>query len=310
VASWRIARPVVHVRDAFRHWRYLIGDSGFIFGQRLLVTVVMQGDYIILGTMYGATIVGPYFFAYGVATQAIRLTAGSLQLVLMAGLSRMPAFSSQQTQAALRATKAIALCGIPLCMLQAVLAGPLLRGLYGDKWIEAIPLIQLFSIGLAIDVVTWPACSLLEARGQFRFMFLWSCMTASFFVFFVLTGAYFGKALGAASAVCVLYALFSPPLAVWVFRMSKLSARDIAGIYLRPLLVGFISVAVTVIAIELLSLSAPIVQCGIAGCVGIVIGVFAARVLAAELCNDIFIKLLTIFPGLSVIKKLIHARSD
>ncbi len=297
IVLWRIAHPIVHSRDRFRYWRYLIGDSSYIFGQRLLVTIVMQGDYIILGALYGAAVVGPYFFAYGVATQAIRLTAGSLQLVLMAGLARMPAFSDQQTQGALRATRAIALCGMPLCMLQAALAGPLLHAFYGQKWAAAIPLVQLLSIGLAFDVVSWPACSLLQSRGQFRFMFFWSCMTATLFMLSVFIGAYLGKAVGAALAVGLFYAVFSPPLGFWVFRTSNVKTRDIADIYIRPLLVGLISLGATLGTIWLSAELSPFLQVGMAAIVGMLTMVAAARSISPDAWNDILTKLVSMFPN-------------
>jgi O-antigen/teichoic acid export membrane protein len=297
VVLWGTARPEVRLSDPFRHWRYLIGDSGYIFGQRLLVTIVSQGDYIILGILYGAAIVGPYFFAYGIATQAIRLTAGSLQLVLMAGLARMPAYSSQQTKAALRATKAIALIGMPLCMLQAAIAGPLLRALYGDKWIAAVPLVQLVSVGLAFDVISWPACSLLQSRGQFRFMFFWSCVSATIFVLFVFIGAYYGKAFGAASAVCLFFAMFSPPLGFWTFWTSDISAREIAGIYISPLFVGLISVGATLFTISMTTGLSPLPQFGVAASAGMLAMAAAARLIAPRLWNDILFKLMSAFPS-------------
>ncbi len=303
VVLWRIARPTVHTRDAFRHWRYLIGDSGYIFSQRLLVTVVLQCDNITLGTLYGAAVVGPYFFAYGVATQAIRLTAGSLQMVLMAGLARMPAFSTQQTQGELRASRAIALCGMPLCMLQATLAGPLLHAFYGEKWAASIPLVQLLSIGLAFDVISWPACSLLEARGQFRFMFLWSCFAATMFVSSVIIGAYVGKAFGTALAICLYYTVLSPPFGCWVFWSSGVRFRDIAGVYIRPLLVGIVAVGATLVTIRLSQGLSPFMQLGFAGCAGFIVTLVAARLITPEAWNDILVKAGAIFPKLAISRR-------
>ena len=293
----------MHWRDAFRYWRYLVGDSSYIFGQRILVTIVLQGDYVILGSLYGAVVVGPYFFAYGVATQAIRLTAGSLQLVLMAGLSRMEAFSVQQTRGALRATKAIALCGIPLCMLQAVLAGPLLRALYHDKWASAIPLVQLLSIGLAFDVVSWPAFSLMQSRGQFRWLFYWSCMTASMFVLLVLVGAYFGRAFGAALAVCVFFTVFAPPLAIWAFWSSNVKVWEIIEMYARPMLVGIISSGVALSTIYLTAQQLPLWQFAFAACTGSLTMLGSARLFAPDLWNDVFAKVTGAFPVLSLIRR-------
>jgi PST family polysaccharide transporter len=293
---WRVSRPEVHWRNPFRHWRYLIGDSGYLFGQRALVTVVSQGDYIILGSLYGAAIVGPYFFAYGIATQAIRLTAGSLQLVLMAGLARMPAYSNQQTQAAFRATKAIALVGVPLCLLQATIAGPLLRALYGDKWLASIPLVQLISVGLAFDVIGWPACSLLQSRGQFRFLLWWSLVTTIIFIGSVLTGAYFGQALGVALVICLFYIVLAPILGTWIFRSAKIGWMEIIELYARPLLIGLITVAVAIIAIKLSTELPPLLQLGVASITSSIAMIFAARALMPETWNDIVVKLVSAFP--------------
>ncbi len=303
ILLWRIVRPSIRSRDCFRHWKYLIGDSSYIFGQRLLVTIVMQSDNVILGALYGAAVVGPYFFAYGVATQAIRLTAGSLQLVLMAGLARMPAFSTQQTQAALRATRAIALCGMPLCMLQAALAGPLLHALYGDKWNEAIPLIQLLSIGLAFDVITWPACSLLQSRGKFRFLFFWSCLCATIFIVAIVVGAYIGKAHGVALAVCLFYALLSPPFGSWILWNSSVPARDIVEVYVRSLIVALIALGATIGTIGLSANLPSFLQVGFSGGVGLVATLVAARTIAPASWNDIWTKLVSIFPSLALNRK-------
>ncbi len=48
---WIVSRPAVSIRNPFRHWRYLIGDTSYIFFQRVLQTAVSQGDYILLGAL-------------------------------------------------------------------------------------------------------------------------------------------------------------------------------------------------------------------------------------------------------------------
>ncbi|MEX0641081.1 MAG: oligosaccharide flippase family protein [Pirellulales bacterium] len=292
---WSVARPAVKLHRPMQYWRYLIGDTSYIFGQRTLLTMVVQGDYIILGALYGPEVVGPYFFAFGIATQAIRLTAGSLQLVLMAGLTRFTTFCAQQTQAALRATKALALIGMPLCMLQAAIAGPVLRALYGEKWVAAIPLIQLISVGLAFDVASWPAGSLLQSRGQFRFLFFWSLAFAPIFLVAIFVGALLGESLGVATAVCGYYLILSPLLTLVTFRSAGVGVWEIVDVYLRPVVVGLVTVGVTFAALRLSTLAGwpPLAVCGLAGSTGLLAMVAAARVIAPVLWNDV-LALLTI----------------
>jgi PST family polysaccharide transporter len=289
---WLAARPAVRSVNPFRRWRYLIGDSSYIFGQRFLLTVVQQSDYIILGALYGDIVVGPYFFAYMLAGQATRLTAGSLQLVLMAGLSRMPAFSAQQTEAALRATKAIALCGIPLCLIQAAVAEPLLRAFYGTKWVESILLVQFISIGMAFDVPSWPACSLLQSRGQFRFAFAWSSVAAPLFVVAVLIGAIYGGSLGAAIGLCVFFVVSSPLLAFWVFRSSGIGWRETVDTYTRPLVIGLVAAGASLSVIQLLerSGSQPALQLVAGIATGLLAMGLGARTIMSSSWHDIMLR--------------------
>jgi O-antigen/teichoic acid export membrane protein len=295
---WYVARPDVRLRDPFRHWRYLIGDTSYIFAQRVLQTAVSQGDYIVLGALFGAAVVGPYFFAFGIATQAIRLTAGSLQLVLLAGLSRFATHSAQQTQAALKATSALALVGTPLCFIQAAVAGPLLRALYGDKWETAIPLVQLISVGLAFDVASWPVGSLLQSRGKFRFLFYWSATLAPIFLVAITVGALTAGSLGVATAVCLFYAIFSPPLAFWTFRTSGISWSDIAAVFLRPTAVGLLAAAATVVSISLTALVGlpPLVQCGFGAGLGILTMVVGARAITPVIWHDVAARIQQVIP--------------
>lgn len=293
---WIIAEPKIRFTRPLQYWKYLIGDSSYIFGTSLLATLVGQIDYIILGAMYDDVVLGPYFFAFNIATQSIRLTAGSLQLVLMSGLARMSSFSAQQTQAALKATKAISLCGMPLCFIQAVVAGPLLHALYGDKWNAAIPLVQLLSVGMAFDVMSWPAGSLLQSRGQFRFLFFWSSGFVPIFIGSVLLGAFFGKALGVAVAVCAYYTLLSPLLVVCVFRSSGIPGRDVLTLFVRPICVGALSAGATIGVIYLTSLAGahPAVQCGLSLIIGVAAMTIAARFIMPASFHEILARLMHI----------------
>lgn len=296
IVLWTVARPTLRAHHPLQYWRHLIGDTSYIFGQRLLITTVTQGDYIVLGLLFGAEVVGPYFFAYGIAVQAIRLTAGPMQLVLMAGLTRFDNRSLQQTQAALRVTKSLVLFGMPLCMLQAVVARPLLIGMYGDKWLAAVPLVQLISIGMAFDVATWPACSLLQSRGQFRTLFLWSSFLAPMFFVFVIGGAYAGESLGVAYALAAYYVLLGPVLVGWVFHNSGVEWSQIGAIYTRPIVVGLLTAGAALLAIRFTSSFHPFLLGGFAAIAGLIIMGFSASFFAADTWSEIMVRLMGLVP--------------
>jgi PST family polysaccharide transporter len=301
---WAIVRPPLKWRNPWRHWKYLIGDSSYIFGTRVLRTATGQADYMVLGALYGSIVVGPYYFAYMLAKQAIRLSTGSLQLVLTAGLSRLPAYSPQQTLGALRATRSLALLGMPMCMLQAALVDPLLRALYGEKWLAAIPLAQLISIGMAFDVPSWAVGSLLESRGQFRFAFYWSCFFGTILIVAILVGAYWGAAWGSALAVCVFFVVCSPTLPIWLFREAGIDWRELAAVYLVPFTIAALGSISAVFIIKVLATTDanPWLQFSSALVVGLVVTLVGAFVLARDWIGDIMAQIRHVVPRISLPK--------
>ena len=52
VVLWMMVRPPVKRTLALRRWPALIGSTGWVFGQRMLNTVVSQGDRIVLGALF------------------------------------------------------------------------------------------------------------------------------------------------------------------------------------------------------------------------------------------------------------------
>jgi O-antigen/teichoic acid export membrane protein len=183
-------------------------------------------------------------------------------------------------------------------MIQAAVAEPLLRALYGQKWVEAIPLVQLISVGLAFDVFSWPACSLLQSRGQFRTLFLWAGAYATIFMASVVVGATYYQSQGAAIAVCSFYVILSPALVVWVFRSSNVSWNEITNLYLRPICVALLSASGAIGAIRMSAIfnAPPLIQCGLGLLAGPATMGIAARLIMSSSWHDIVARLRQAFP--------------
>jgi O-antigen/teichoic acid export membrane protein len=134
--------------------------------------------------------------------------------------------------------------------------------------LDAIPLIQILSIGLAFDAVAWVAGALLNSRGEFRRSFACSCWFAPFFFVFVTVGAFIGSAIGVAIAVTVFYALLAPIYSYLVFHQRKTSFRDVVKIYAVPTVTAGLSMALAY-AVSCLLPSGDLIQIAVivlAGC--------------------------------------------
>lgn len=170
--AWSTARPTVGLHPHVRRWRYLIGDSAALLGTRIMNIAVSQGDYIALG-LFGVSqaAIGTYFFAYRFSTQAFWLTANSVPAVLFPSLSRLVENPEGQVRATRRAVRLLAVVAIPICMLQVLLANPLFRLLFPDRWLDAVLPLQVLSLGIMFNAPAWPVTSLLMAQRRFRELF-------------------------------------------------------------------------------------------------------------------------------------------
>jgi len=238
---WWQVRPPIRLRPHLRAWRFMIGDTSYVFLTRLALTIVGQADYIVLGLMYTDAVVGVYFFAFWYASQGVRLVGTAFSGTLFSAFSKLQNEPQRQVDAALRAARTVALICVPVSLLQVTTAGPLFHALFGNRWDDAIPLVQLLSLGFASDAVTWAGGALLQAQRRLRLLVQMSLSFMVLFVTIVTTGAWFGASLGVALGVAGYYFFLAPVAFYLTVRPSGVSWWRSVRVYLRPWLMGLLA---------------------------------------------------------------------
>ncbi len=102
----------------------MLGDSAAIMLTGVLLTVINQGDYVILGIFTNVAATGLYFFAFQPVDANHTLVTVNLVSVLFPALAKLQLEPKRQTQAFIKASQSLAIAAIPLCILQAALADP------------------------------------------------------------------------------------------------------------------------------------------------------------------------------------------
>jgi PST family polysaccharide transporter len=226
--------------------------------------MMVHGDYFVLGLFASKPEVGAYFVAFRLAVHPLRMLAGSLYTVLFPVLVTLRSEPVRQREAALSACRVLAFITMPLCFMQAAVTRPVFGLFFGSKWDGAIVPAEILSIALGFDAVSWIAAALLSARGEFRRLFIYTCIYLPLFFLPVFIGAYLGAATGVAIAVSLFYVIFSPCFSFAVFRRAGASLRDVATIYVN-------STAIAAIAIGAAVALAQVVPTGSIGQIGIVV---------------------------------------
>lgn len=251
---WR----AVPVRFAFlrscRRWRVMLLRGSAILASQMYSVLVDQGDYIVLGLFAPAQVVGVYFFAFKLAAQPMRMIAGNVSAVLFPALNAFGDERTRQRDAALKSAELLGIITVPVCFMQAAIAGPALALLFGDRWSESVPLLQVLSLGLPFDAISWAAGSFLSVRGRFARMFLYQAVFTPLFYALVVAGAVLGSAIGVAIAVACYAVIHPMAFSVLVFALEGIGIQHILVSYLGPMLLGAVAIGG---AYELTELSVP-----------------------------------------------------
>lgn len=239
---WRLARPPIRLRPQIRRWKFLIGDSGYTFGTGFIFSFLGQAGSMALGLFYAKGVVGQYFFAFNLSTQIWQLLSQNFGSVLLPALAKLQDDRPRQVAALLRASRMLAFVGVPLSLLLAVVAKPVILVVYGAKWLPAAPVLRVLALAMAFGVPSFAAYTAMQSQGRFRAVFLFSAAQLPFFLAAAFAGAPAGGALGVAVG-WLLVNLFVSPLWIKIAVGRAVGWRQVAGVYGGPLLAGALALA-------------------------------------------------------------------
>ncbi len=267
---WRLAAAKPDLRPQRTRWKYVIGNTAVTFANRVLISLINQGDYIVLGLVGTQASVGVYYFGFRLAAQPLWTLAGNFSAVLYPALVQIGSDPGRQGRAVLNAATLLSFCVMPVALLQSAVAEPLISRFFDHRWAASIPIIQLLSIGLAFDAVSWVAGTLLTARGEFRAGLRYVVMQMPAFFALATVGALWQEAIGVAWAVCAFYGVIQPIYAFLVFRRIGLTAWQVALMHLQPAAyaAAAMGAGLAVAALPILA-DVPVLRAAITGVVGL-----------------------------------------
>lgn len=216
-------------RSPFGEWREILASSTRLMGVRLLQSAVAQGDYFILGLFAGDATVGVYYIAFNLAEQVARLLGASVSGVLTPALAHIQDDPPRARAAVLNASRLLSVVVTPMSVCQILFAWPVLYAMFGEKYLAAVPLIQIMSAATIVNVPAWPAVAAMTAAGRFGELLRMLVVTVVIFGVLLTMGAMMGHQLngdpGAAVGTAAGYASFSLAATVLGLLVALRSAR-------------------------------------------------------------------------------------
>jgi O-antigen/teichoic acid export membrane protein len=209
LSSWRPGRSFdpAAVKEMLRFGRHVIGSNIIIYwGQNF--------DKLVIGRQFGSSALG----IYNIADRLMRLPLTNVTAVT--GAVMFPALSTLQDEVDsvkkvyLRANRLIALLTFPMMLGLVVVAEPAILVFYGEKWRNAVSILQLLSLAGMAQSIYNTAGWIFLSRGRPDILFRLGVLSMLVRVAGVLIGMHWGL-VGIAWAyvlggfACLLYPTWS-----------------------------------------------------------------------------------------------------
>lgn len=190
-------------------FRKLFGFSSWLYLSGLLDVVYQRGYTLLIGKFYGTRDLGIYNRAdnvQGLATGLITDTVSKVAFPLFSSVNQEP----ERLRNGMRmAVRSMMLITAPCMMGLAVLAGPFIQVVFGDKWLEAAPILQVLCLTGLLYPLHVINLNVLQAQGHTKLFFKLELVKKSVGILLLIGGSWFGLigiALG--RAIGSIFALF------------------------------------------------------------------------------------------------------
>ncbi|MDE2400452.1 MAG: lipopolysaccharide biosynthesis protein [Burkholderiales bacterium] len=140
--------------------------AGHSLGARLIETATLRVDQLLIGSFFGASVLGLYALAfrfYDVIFQAICAPINSVLFPFLAQKTHAP---EELRQRYLLAIRSIAVFSPPVFLLAALFLPALLGLWFGPKWVPATPFIQIILGAGAILALTFSHTTVFSSLGK------------------------------------------------------------------------------------------------------------------------------------------------
>jgi PST family polysaccharide transporter len=145
-----------------RNWR----AGGSYFGLAALNVVWSRIDTTTVGRALGATELGYYQTACALPDELRNRIAVAMQRVLFPAYSLVQSDHGAFRDGVVRSLRLLATITIPMGVGMAVLAELIVRTLYGEQWLPAVPLLQVLAVGGVARALHALLSNIYKAKGR------------------------------------------------------------------------------------------------------------------------------------------------
>lgn len=166
VAFWWVMpwRPSLHfVKEAARK---LLSYGGSLVAVDVFSIIYSNIDYLLIGHFLGAAALGVYTLAFRIPDLVINQFCNVISQVVFPVFVNIQDEVTRLRSGFLASIRYIALLTVPLGLGLTLVSDPLVRALFTDKWVEAIPVLRAISLYSMLLSLGYSAGIVYKAQGR------------------------------------------------------------------------------------------------------------------------------------------------
>ncbi|NNM00624.1 MAG: lipopolysaccharide biosynthesis protein [Gammaproteobacteria bacterium] len=219
-------------RLSLADWKALFGFSGWLTARSIVMSVQKQFDKFLIGAFLNTSVVGLFHVAGNLIVLPTRELVAPLTRALYPGLATFGDEPDKLRANVAEASAITAALALPLGVGLALIAEEFVLLLLGEKWLGAVPLIQILTPLLAFHQITALLNSVVMVQRRTHLMFIRTCVNLTIKASLTVPGIiYFGLngVIGGLAITLVLFffyrlaefsyvlktPLFAPVIAAW-----------------------------------------------------------------------------------------------
>lgn len=219
-------------------------------GFRMLRWVATQTDRVLIGFFSGAHVLGLYDGARRWSSMPTLESDGAFREVAVASFGQALDNPPALTRLVRGAIGAMLVLSLPATAFVFIEAEGMVRLLFGDRWLDAVPFVQALAGGAFFAALSRPTGWVFIALGRTRRQFRWGLVQTGV----VLSGLLIGSAWGArgiALGYAAAHAVLALPTIVFCLRGTPIARADYFAAASRP---AIAAVAAALSALAVVSL--------------------------------------------------------
>ncbi|MBD3796813.1 MAG: MOP flippase family protein [Campylobacterales bacterium] len=216
-----------------------LGFGAYQMGEKTINYFNSQIDVILIGKLLGTEALGIYSVAKQLIMRPAQIVNPIITKVTFPMMAKIQEDTEKLKNVYLKTINYLSSINFPFYAAMVVFAPQLVLLMFGEKWMAAIPIVQILSVYGAIRSTVNPIGSLLLAKGKANWGFWWNFGLFFYVPFGIWIASHWGLIGVSWGLVVIMVSLVIPN---WYFLVSKLCDAKFAEYFKQILIPAFIAV--------------------------------------------------------------------